>query len=84
MLHHLTHEEGIESVLGTPRSHTIGILLENILKNNNLSFIDRQFLQLVSTAMGTKATTPYAIFFIGSHEETRSLSGNLLLEKIHR
>ena len=84
MLHHLTHEEGIESVLGTPRPHTIGILLENILKNNNLSFIDRQFLQLVSTEMGTKAATPYAIFFIGSHEETRSLSGNLLLEKIHR
>ena len=55
----IPHEEGIESVLhymklhantlppGAPSPHTIGVLLETILKNNNLSFMDRRFLQLV-------------------------------------
>ena len=55
---------------GAPSPHTIGILLETILKNNNLSFMDKHFLQLVSTAMGTKATPPYANLFMGHHEET--------------
>ena len=30
----------------------------------------RHFLQLDSTAMGTKAATPYAILFMGRHKET--------------
>ena len=59
-----------ETVLpGTPIPHTIGILLETILKNN-LSFMDKHFLQLVGTAMGTKAVSPYANLFIGRHQET--------------
>ena len=78
----IPHEEGIESVLhymklhantlppGAPSPHTIGVLLETILKNNNLSFMDRHFLQLVGTAMGTKAAPPYANLFMGRHEET--------------
>ena len=78
----IPHEEGIESVLhymklhantlppGTPSPHTIGVLLEAILKNNNLSFMDRHFVQLVGTAMGTKAAPPYANLFMGCHEET--------------
>ena len=78
----IPHEEGIESVLhymklnantlppDGPSPHTIGILLETILKNNNLSFMDKHFLQLVGTAMGTKATPPYANLFMGRHEET--------------
>ena len=41
--------------LGTQSPHTIGILLETILKNNNLSFMDMRFLQLVHTAMETQA-----------------------------
>ena len=55
---------------GAPSPHTIGVLLETILKNNNLSFMDRHFLQLVGTAMGTKAAPPYANLFMGRHEET--------------
>ena len=78
----IPHEEGIESVLhymklhantlppGTPSPHTIGVLFETILKNNNLSFMDRHFVQLVGTAMGTKAAPPYANLFMGRHEET--------------
>ena len=67
----IPQEEGIESVLhymklhantlppGAPSPHTIGIVLETILKNNNLSFMDKHFLQLVGTVMGTKAAPPY-------------------------
>ena len=56
--------------LGAPRPHTTGILLETILKNNNLSFMDRHFLQLVSTARGTTAALPYTNLFTCCHEET--------------
>ena len=61
----ITHEEGIDSVLhymklhadllppDAPNPHTIGILLETILKHSNLSFMNKHFLQLVGTAMGT-------------------------------
>ena len=78
----IPREEDIESVLHymklhantlppcAPSPHTIGILLETILKNNNLSFMDKHFLQLVGTAMGTKAAPPYANIFMGHHEET--------------
>ena len=55
---------------GAPILLTIGILLETILKHNNLLFMDKHFLQLVGTAMGTKATPPYANLFMGHHEET--------------
>ena len=76
----IPHEEGIESVLhyvklhantlppDAPNPDTIGILLETILKNNNRSFMDKHFLQLVGTAMGTKAAPPYANLFMGRHE----------------
>ena len=78
----IPHEEGIESVLhymklhantlspGTPNPHTIGVLLETILKNNNLLFMDSHFLQLVGTVMGTKAAPPYPNLFMGRHKET--------------
>ena len=55
---------------GALSPHTFGILLETTLKNNNLSFMKKHFLQLISTAMGTKATPPYANLFVGRHEET--------------
>ena len=75
----IPHKEGIESVLhymklhanilppGAPSPHTIGILLKTILKNNNLSFMDKHFLQLVATTMGNKAAPPYANLFMGRH-----------------
>ena len=78
----IPHEEGIESVLhymklhadiltpSAPSPHTIGILLETILKINNLSFMDKHFLQLVGTAMGNKAAPPYTNLFMGCQEET--------------
>ena len=78
----IPHEEDIKSVLhymklhantlppGAPSSHTTGVLLETILKNNNLSFIGKHFLQLVSTATATKAVPLYANLFMGRHKET--------------
>ena len=60
----IPHKEGTEFVLhymklhastlppGTLSPHKIVVLLGTILKNNNLSFMDRHFLQLVGTAMG--------------------------------
>ena len=54
---------------GTTSPHTIGILLETIQKNNNLSFMDKHFLQLVDTANGTKAAPPYANLFMGRQGE---------------
>ena len=78
----IPHEEDIESVVhymklhantlppGNPSSHTIGVLFEIILKNNNLLFMDRHFLQPVGTAMETKAAPPYINLFMGRHEET--------------
>ena len=78
----IPHEEDTESVLhylklhadtlppGAPSPCTIGVLLETILKNNNLSFMDRHFFQLAGRAMGTKAAPPYANLFMDWHEET--------------
>ena len=78
----IPHVEGIDSVLhyvklhadalppGAPSPHIIGILLETILKHNNLSFIDKHFVQLVGTAMGTKVAPPCANLFMDRHEET--------------
>lgn len=48
----------------TLHRHTIDILLVNILKNNNLSLMDRHFFQQVGTAMGTKSTHPYVNYFM--------------------
>ena len=55
---------------GAPSPHAIGILLETILENNNLSFMDKNFLQLVGTDMGNKAAPRYITLFMGRHEET--------------
>ena len=78
----IRHVEGIESVLhymklhadvlplGALSPHTISVLLETILKNNNLSFMDKHFLKLVGTAMGTKAAPQYTNLFMGCQEET--------------
>ena len=77
----IRHEEGIEYVLhymklnantlppGAPSPHTIGVLLETIRKKNYVSFMNRHFLQLVSTAMGTKASPLYSNLFMGRHDE---------------
>ena len=65
-----------------PSPHTIGILLETILKNK-LSFMGRHFLQLVDTAMGTKAVPPFHGLPQRNHLGSLYL-GNSLLEKTHR
>ena len=62
------HADALPPVAPSP--HTIGILLETILKHSNLSLMDKHFLQLVGTAIGTKAAPPYANLFMGHHEET--------------
>ena len=50
--------------------HTIGIFLETILKNNNLSFLGRHFLNLVGTAMGAKTALPRANLFMDHETKT--------------
>ena len=72
----MLHEEDIKSVLyyiklqhetlskGAPSHHKIDILSKITLMNINLSFMDRNFVLLVNTAMGTKATPPYANLFM--------------------
>ena len=77
----MPHEEGIEYALhymklnantlppGAPSPNTIGVLLETILKKNNVSFMGRHFLQLSSTAMVTKAFPTYINLFLGHHDE---------------
>lgn len=77
----IPHEEGIEAVLHymrihkniipspSPSPHTIAVLIDTILKNNNLSFLDLHFLQVVGTAMGTKMAPPYSNCFMGRQEE---------------
>ena len=78
----IPHEESIESILqymklhantlppAGPSPHTTGVLPETILKINNLSFMDKHFLQLVGIDIGIKAAPPYANLFMGRHEET--------------
>ena len=79
----IPHKRSIESVVqymkllantlpspGTLHCHTIDILFEGILKNNNFSFMGRYFLQQVGTAMGTKSTHPYVNHFMRHHEKT--------------
>ena len=95
----ITHEEGIDSVLhymrlhadaqppGALSPHKIGILLETILKYNRPSFMEKHFLQLMGTAMGTKAAPPYANLFMGRHEETiweAFIWAILFWKKVHR
>ena len=78
----ILYEAGLESVLHYMKLHantlppgawspdTTGILLETILKSNNLSFMDKHCLQLVGTTMGTKAAPSYANLLMGRYEET--------------
>ena len=79
----ILHEEGIEYVLHymklhantlppvAPSPHTFGILLETILKNNNLSFMDKHFLNSSVQPWDPKPPPPpYANLFVGRHEET--------------
>ena len=75
----ITHKEGIESVqhymkLHTntlPQSalspHTLGIHLKPSLRTTTFSFIDKHFLQMIETAMGTKAAPPYPNLFMGNN-----------------
>ena len=78
----MPHEEGIESVLlymrihpntlplGSPSPDIISILLEIILKNNHLSFLDRNVLKPIVSATGTSATPSYTKLFEGCLKKT--------------
>ena len=71
-----------------PSPHTIRVLTETIQKNKNLSFIDRHFLQLVHTAMGTKTALwelcqPLHGLSWRNHLGSLHL-GSSYLEEIHR
>ena len=82
----IPHDEGIEACIYytkrfknvlpqfTPNERILRTLLLFILENNYFEFLDQMFLQLIGTAMGTKAAPPYASLFLGSFEEKHIFS----------
>ena len=95
----IPHEEGMESVLhymklhadillpGAPSPHTIGVLLETILKNNNLSFMDKIFSPTGRHTHGYQSCPTIRKAFHGppgkNHPRKLHL-GNPLVKKVHR
>ena len=77
----IPHEEGIQTVMEflekhrdilppqTPKDHIIKNFLYLILKNNYFKFLDKFFLQIEGTAMGTKVAPPYANIFLAKIEQ---------------
>jgi hypothetical protein len=52
----------------TPNSKVIKSLLLHILKENYFDFLDKHYLQIQGTAMGTKMAPPYANIFMANLE----------------
>lgn len=81
MYSNIPHEEGISAAMEalsnfsdhTPQ-HTakpaiIQKFLEFILERNTFTFLDRNYLQILGCAMGTRAAPPYANIFMARLEE---------------
>ena len=76
----IPHEEGINAAIQTieahrdllpphtPNSKVIKSLLLHILKENYFDFLDKHYLQIQGTAMGTKMAPPYANIFMANLE----------------
>ena len=56
------------SILDKPSTDNLMILLEKVLKMNNIDFAGRHFLQIGGTAMGTKVAPSFANTYMGWFE----------------
>ncbi len=73
----IPHEEGIRacSILLARAGHTtppisdIRALMKLVLMKNNFSFLDKHYLQVHGTAMGTRMAPSFACLFMGDLEE---------------
>jgi len=77
----IPHEEGISTVMealnthrellppNTPNNRIIKQFLNLILKHNYFDFMDKHYLQIQGTAMGTKMAPPYANIFMAKIEQ---------------
>ena len=91
----IPHEEGINIILNslnthrhilpknTPNNAIIKNFLHFILKDNYFDFLDKHYLQIQGTAMGTKMAPPYANIFMAHIEKqiTQSYNTHILLWK---
>lgn len=91
----IPHEEGMSAVIKsltehkhilpphTPRSGIIQNFLHFILKGNHFNFLDKHYLQIQGTAMGTKMAPAYANIFMAhiEHSITQQHLEHILLWK---
>ena len=91
----IPHNEGIATILealdrhrallpaDTPRNGIIHNFLHFILKENYFDFLDKHYLQIQGTAMGTKMAPPYANIFMATieHAITQTQQKHILLWK---
>jgi len=62
-------EELIKTNRVKPSPQTLTCLLEKVLRLNNFTFNDEQFIQIKETAMGTRVAPNFANVYMGRYEE---------------
>ena len=62
-------EELEKSGQNKPSAETIMLLLEKVLKLNNFTFQDLNYIQIKGTAMGTRAAPNFAKIYMGRFED---------------
>ena len=62
-------EELEKSGQNNPSAQTIMLLLEKVLKLNNFTFQDLNYIQIKGTAMGTRAAPNFAKIYMGRFED---------------
>ena len=62
-------EELEKSGQNNPSAQTIMLLLEKVLKLNNFTFHDLNYIQIKGTAMGTRAAPNFAKIYMGRFED---------------
>ena len=65
----IVREELEKSVQNNPSAETITLLLEKVLKLNNFTFRDLNYIQIKGTAMGTRAAPNFANVCMGRFED---------------
>lgn len=69
---HIPHEEGLhvmrEALNKSVPTDDLVDLARLVLTNNNLTFNDKHYIQILDTAIGTKMTPLYANIFMGKLE----------------
>ena len=65
----IVREELGKSGQNNPSAETITLLLEKVLKLNNFTFRDLNYIQIKGTAMGTRAAPNFANVYMGRFED---------------